>query len=72
MAFGRSFPKRFRKKMSSFIDRLYVGDATIDTPPPTGKDLRYRLPCSWKRSENFSVGGVLYIGPEGLLFVPHK
>ena len=62
IAFGWSFPKLFRKKMSSIIDRLYSGDGTIDTPPPTGKDLRYRFPCSWKRSETFSVGGVLYIG----------
>ncbi len=71
-AFGKTFPRGFRKKMSSIIDRLYAGDETINTRPPTGKDLRYRLPCSWKRSENFAVGGILYIGPEGLLFVPHK
>jgi hypothetical protein len=72
VAFCKSFPRGLQKKMSSIIGRLYAGDATIDTPPPTGKDLRYRLPCSWKSSENFAVGGVLYIGPEGLLFVPHK
>jgi hypothetical protein len=72
IAFGMLFPKRFRKKMSSLTDRLYEGDASIDVPPPPEKELRYRLPCSWKRSRNFSVGGVLYIGPLGLLFVPHK
>lgn len=72
IAFGRGFPRRFRKKMSSIIDRLYAGDTDIDIPPPPEKELRYRLPCSWKRSVNFSVGGVLYIGPLGLLFVPHK
>jgi hypothetical protein len=72
IGFGRSFPKRFRKKMSSIIDRLYAGGTDIDIPPRPEKELRYRLPCSWKRSENFSVGGVLYIGPLGLLFVPHK
>jgi|ERR1700733_987161 len=72
IAFGGIFPRRFRKKMSSMIDRLYAGDTDITSPPPQEKELRYRLPCSWKRSENFSVGGVLYIGPLGLLFVPHK
>src|ERR1700719_1486448 len=72
IAFGRNFPKRFRKKMSSIIDRLYAGDTDIDVPPPPERELLYRLPCSWKRSENFSVGGVLYIGPLGLFFVPHK
>jgi hypothetical protein len=70
--FGKTFPRGFRKRMSSIVDRLYAGDPTIDTPPPPGKDLRYRLPCSWKRSQSFTVGGVLYIGPQGLLFVPHK
>lgn len=72
IAFGWSFPRRFRKKMSSIIDRIYAGDTDIIVPPPPEKELRYRLPCSWKRSEKFSVGGVLYIGPLGLLFVPHK
>jgi hypothetical protein len=70
--FGRHFSKRFQKKMSSTIDRLYEGDPSIDAPPSPEKELRYRLPCSWKRSKNFSVGGVLYVGPMGLLFVPHK
>jgi hypothetical protein len=72
IAFGWSFPKRFSKKMSSIIDRLYRGDSDIDIPPPPEKEVRYRLPCSWKRSENFSIGGVLYVGPLGLFFVPHK
>jgi len=72
VAFGTCFPRRFRKRMASVIDRLYAGDPEIDTPPPPERELRYRLPCSWKRSENFSVGGVLYIGPLGLFFVPHK
>lgn len=72
IAFGKGFPNRFRKKMSSIIDRLHAGDTDIDVPPPPEKELQFRLPCSWKRSENFSVGGVLYIGPLGLLFVPHK
>jgi hypothetical protein len=34
--------------------------------------LLYRLPCSWIRSNNFAVGGVLYFGSDGLLFVPHR
>jgi len=72
IAFGRIFPKRFRKEMSSIVDRLYKGDPVIDVPPPPEKELRYRLLCTWKRSEKFSVGGVLYIGPLGLFFVPHK
>jgi hypothetical protein len=72
VGFGRSFPLRLRKRMSLIIDRLYASDTEIDTPPPPEKDLRYRLPGSWKRSENFAVGGVLYIGPLGLIFVPHR
>ncbi len=72
VGFGKHFPRRFRKKWNSMLDRLYAGDTEIDVPPPCEKDLRYRLPCSWKRSEHFAVGGVLYIGPHGFLFVPHK
>jgi hypothetical protein len=72
LAFGKSFPRGFRKKMSSMLDRLYAGDPEITDPPTSGKDLLYRLPCSWKRSENFTVGGILYLGPQELLFVPHK
>jgi hypothetical protein len=72
IAFGKNFPNRFRKKMSSIVDQLYDGDTNIDVPPPPEKELRYPLPCSWKRNENFSVGGVLYIGPLGLFFAPHK
>lgn len=70
--FGKISPRRFRKRMSSMIDRLYSGDSEIASPLPPEKDLRYRLPCSWKRSENFAVGGILYIGPQVLLFAPHK
>jgi hypothetical protein len=72
VAFGKAFPRNYRKRLSSIIDRLYAGDPDIDVPPPPERDLRYRLPCSWKRSRNFAVGGVLYVGPLGLLFVPHK
>ena len=72
IVFVKSFRLRFRRRMSSMIDRLYAGDTEIDTPPPPEKDLRYRLPCSWKRGEYVAVGGVLYLGPQGLLFVPHK
>jgi hypothetical protein len=72
VGFGRAFPKRFRKRMSSMVDRLYEGNPVTDIAPSLEEELRYRLPCSWKRSKNFSVGGVLYVGPMGLLFVPHK
>jgi len=72
VAFGWVFPRRFGKRMSSIIDRLYAEDTDITVLPPPEKELRYRLPCSWKRSENFAVGGILYIGRLGLLFAPHK
>lgn len=72
IVFGYIFRKRLQKKMSSMIDRLYSGNPDLEIAPPPEKNLRFRLPSSWKRSDNFSVGGVLYIGPSGLLFVPHK
>jgi hypothetical protein len=70
--FWQDFSQTFSEGDVLIVDRLYKGDPVIDVPPPPEKELRYRLLCTWKRSENFSVGGVLYVGPLGLFFVPHK
>lgn len=72
LLFAIFFPIAMRRKVSLLVDALYNGDPKIDVPPPAGKHLRHRLPCGWAKTDNFAVGGVLYIGDEGLLFVPHK
>jgi hypothetical protein len=65
------FPAISQRKMTSIVDDIYAGDAKI-VQPPSGKEFSYRLPCSWMRSNNFAVGGVLYLSKESFMFVPHK
>src|SRR5262245_17339219 len=72
LTFGLLFPARFRKKMASVIDAIYNGDTKIVQLPPPENEFLYRMPCSWMKSDNFSVGGVLYLGKQSFLFVPHK
>ncbi|HZS08396.1 MAG TPA: hypothetical protein VFD58_26420 [Blastocatellia bacterium] len=54
------------------VDLIYQGDSKIVAPPPAGNEYSYRLPCGWMKSDNFLVGGILYLGQAGLIFVPHK
>ena len=70
--FGFFYPRSFRRRMSSVSDAIYLGRPEFDVPPPPGPRWEYRLPCSYLLSDHFAVGGVLYIGPSGLLFMPHK
>jgi hypothetical protein len=70
--FGRSFPRTFRQRVSSMTDALYAGNKDLVDEPPVEKSLRYRLPCSWMKSPAFAVGGILYIGKDGMLFYPHR
>jgi len=69
--FGFFFPRVFRRKMSSITDANYSREPEPDVMPSPEKKLLYRLPSNWMRSESFAVGGVLYIGRDGLLFLPH-
>jgi hypothetical protein len=61
-----------RRSNKLFTDKLYRGDLKFDVPPPATKNLKYRLVCSWIKSNKLAIGGVLYIGKDLLLFVPHK
>jgi hypothetical protein len=69
--FGALFPRYLRRKVLRFTDRLYSGDETLISIPPTEGPFDYKLPCTWVR-ESIGVGGVLYVGRSGLLFVPHR
>lgn len=69
--FGTLFPRNLRRKMQRFTDRLYSGDETLISIPPTEGPFDYKLPCTWLR-ESIGVGGVLYVGSSGMLFVPHR
>jgi hypothetical protein len=69
--FGALFPRYLRRKVQRFTDRLYSGDETLISIPSTEGPFDYKLPCTWLQ-ESIGVGGVLYVGRSGLLFVPHK
>lgn len=72
LAFGWVFPTIFRRKMASAMSAIYDGDPKIVPAPPSEKEFSYRLPCSWMKSDNFAVGGLLYLGKQSLMFVPHQ
>jgi hypothetical protein len=75
VAFGLAmawlFPKKLREGMRSFNDSLYAGDPQLVPPPQSQNEFSARLPCSWLKTANFAVGGVLYLGQGCMTFVPH-
>lgn len=60
-----------RRKTSELADRVYAGDPEVLPPPPPADEYPFRLPCAAAISSWQSVGGVLYLGLGGFLFVPH-
>lgn len=75
VAFGLAMawlvPKNMLERMRSFNDSLYAGDSQLVPPPPSLNEFSARLPCSWMKTANFAVGGVLYLGQGCMTFVPH-
>lgn len=59
------------RKQLRIVDRVYDGDPEIVAPPPPADEYPVRLPCSLVLSPRVFMGGVLYLGPAGLLFAPH-
>ena len=72
LIFGFMFPARARRRFSAATDAIYFDDPKFVVLPPADLGLTHRLPCSWMKSENFAVGGVLYLGSGGFLFIPHR
>jgi flagellar biosynthesis protein FliQ len=71
--FGLLFPWLVRRRFRSIQDGLFAGKSWIDEPPPTNRRLDYRFPCSLITGGGASaVGGVMYLGLDGMIFVPHK
>jgi hypothetical protein len=71
LVFALRFPARARKQLSTATDAIYFDDPKFIVLPPPHLGLTHRLPCSWMRRDNLAVGGVLYLGPSGFLFMPH-
>lgn len=67
--FGFFFSKGVGWMARRVNDRLYAGDPTLVPAPPGGR-YAYRLPCGWMRTPRRAIGGVLYIGQDGVRFDP--
>jgi hypothetical protein len=70
--FGLLFPFLLRSWTFFTSDALYAGKRWIDASPPANRQLDYRFPCTLMTGWRSVVGGVMYLGPDGLIFVPHK
>ena len=71
LSFGIIFPLILWYSVKSSTDALYYSDPRLDVPPPLSTDYSYRLVCTLMKN-GYPIGGVLYVGKSGLLFVPHK
>jgi hypothetical protein len=69
--FGWLFPRTVNAKLRKLTTRVFEGSGRYAAPAPTA-DLSHRLPSSLVVSRALAIGGVLYVGPEQLLFVPHS
>jgi hypothetical protein len=69
---GRTVALMSRRKVSPSIEAIYAGYSGVAVLPPSDKEFSYRVPCIWMKFGNFAVPGVLYIGREGLMFMPHS
>jgi hypothetical protein len=68
---GVLFPALWKRRTKTFIDGLYNGEEWITELPPPGFHIYYKLPCTWN-DDQAAVGGILYLGRQGLIYVPHK
>lgn len=69
--FGALWTWFMRRSFRRTVDRVYAGDPKLVPPLPPGRDYLYRLPCGMLAGR-ITVGGVLYLGPRGAVFQPHR
>ncbi|MFC1640122.1 hypothetical protein ACFL3B_05100 [Gemmatimonadota bacterium] len=72
VGFGWLWSWVMHRSSRKFLDRVYAGDVALVGEPPGKKRYPSRLPCNVFVTNNVTVGGILYIGHSGVLFVPHK
>jgi hypothetical protein len=70
LAFGFLLPGKLEARVLKALRSVYDGRGRYATVPPA-EGFTHRLPSSLVRSPRISVGGVLYIGPSRMAFVPH-
>lgn len=68
--FGFAWSARMKSAIQNVTRAVYLGTAPFAVEPPTGA-YTHRLPASWRTSDRFAVGGVLFVGKGTLAFVPH-
>jgi hypothetical protein len=69
--FGLAFPALVRRMTNLITAGIYAGESWIIDPPPVNYCVYYQIPCT-RMNGSMGIGGVLYLGRKGLLFVPHK
>ena len=72
VSFGWLWSWFMHRSSRKFLDRVYAGDAAVVGEPPDKTRYPYRLPCNVFVTNNVTVGGILYLGRSGVLFVPNK
>ncbi len=70
--FALLFRIRIRWRGAAQTDALYADNSNIAVAPPSNREFSHRLVCKWVKSINHAIGGVLYIGKDSLMFIPHK
>lgn len=71
VVFGVLFTWWTRRGVRKTVDRIYSDDPKLVEPPPPGREYLHRLPCAMV-SGRATIGGVLYLGPRGAVFQPHR
>lgn len=71
LVFGWLVPRNLETKLREASVKAYEGHGKYAAPPPSDA-FTHRLPSSLVRSPSIAVGGVLYVGPTRVVFVPHS
>jgi hypothetical protein len=66
---GLGYTFAMRQLSRRNINWVYIGDTRAIATPD--KPYIYRLLCTWIHNEK-NIGGVLFLGKSGFLFVPHR
>lgn len=71
LLFGILFSMFSRQRTKTYVNALYNSEEWIANLPAADLSIYYQLPCTWNNGQ-VGVGGILYLGREGLIYLPHK
>ncbi len=72
ICFGWLWAWAMRRSARKYFDRVYAGDSGVIGEIPANRKPVYRIPCSKFVTNNVTAGGVLYVGKDGVQFIPHR